>query len=122
MNKIHVPVGIAPDPNTTKFSVICTDGSHWYWDGSKFNERPPIPGSSRDIDNNSLIKDRIKEISTHTTEKLCKSDEKHITDWPCRACGVKDLIRTDVGDGTFEDYRFTCNSCGHRWIEEGIDS
>lgn len=48
-------------------------------------------------------------------------ESKHVTDWPCRKCGAKDLEMTP-DDDVFEDYHFRCNVCGHSWWEEGADS
>jgi predicted RNA-binding Zn-ribbon protein involved in translation (DUF1610 family) len=48
--------------------------------------------------------------------------EKPITDYPCRKCGAKELTRYEDESSDYEDYRYTCKICGHRWWEEGVDS
>ena len=45
-------------------------------------------------------------------------------DRPCRACGevnVKYRI-WESSDGAYEDYKYTCMSCGACWWIDGIDS
>lgn len=40
----------------------------------------------------------------------------------CRKCGSLDRWWIAVGDGTYEDYRYTCADCGDSYIVEGPDS
>jgi hypothetical protein len=43
------PVGVAPETEHARLTVVCDDGSVWAWDHSRkcWQETAPIPGSHR---------------------------------------------------------------------------
>lgn len=42
----------------------------------------------------------------------------------CRKCKAKQVVysKWESSCGGYEDYKYRCNTCGHVWWEEGIDS
>lgn len=43
---------------------------------------------------------------------------------PCRKCTAHSVTEEswESSCGGWEDWRYTCHACGHRWWVEGIDS
>jgi transposase-like protein len=57
-----------------------------------------------------------------TKEELASFDYHPFTSGAkCAKCGSLDRWWTEIGDGTYEDYRYRCNGCGDTYVVEGSD-
>lgn len=68
-----------------------------------------------------LITDAIKNLEAKQPKPIPPPDKGRLSDHPCGKCKAMDVWVVGFECDGHEDYRITCNSCGHSYCVDGDD-